>query len=182
MAAWAYSIPMERRFAHKLEPSASHRSPNARAAGSSLGLAAAAMPHLIPELSRGLSFRALEFLSSESGIPVGEIAALIGIPPRTLARRKVSGRLAPAESERLLRISRIFELAVGLFNGGVAEALASLLTPRRTLTGSTPLSHSSTQLGARPVETLIRQLVHRVFPCAWPSSYEHRPLPHRPPH
>jgi putative toxin-antitoxin system antitoxin component (TIGR02293 family) len=155
---------MVRRFARKLEPSASHRSPNARAAGSSLGLAAASTPHLIRELRRGLSFRALEFLSSESGIPVGEIAALIGIPPRTLARRKVSGRLAPAESEGLLRISRIFELAVGLFNGGVAEAVAWLRTPRRTLTGSTPLAYSSTELGAREVETLIGQLVHGVFP------------------
>src|SRR6266849_4169006 len=138
MAAWAYSIPMERRFARKLEPSASPRSPNARAAGSSLGLAATSTPHLIHELRRGLSFHALEFLSSESGIPVGEIAALIGIPPRTLARRKVSG--------------------------GLAEAVAWLRTPRRTLTGSTPLAYSSTELGAREVETLIGQLVHGVFP------------------
>src|SRR5260370_31518135 len=143
MAAWAYSNPMERRFARKLEPSASPRSPNARAAGSSLGLAAASTPHLIHELRRGLSFRALEFLSSESGIPVGEIAALIGIPPRTLARRKVSGRLAPAESERLLRISPIFELAVGLLNRGIASALPWPRIPRPTLAGLTPLPHSS---------------------------------------
>src|SRR6266851_712337 len=121
---------MERRFARKQGHSASARSVNDRAAGSSLGLAAASTPHLIRELRRGLSFRALEFLSSESGIPVGEIAALIGIPPRTLARRKVSGRLAPAESEGLLRISRMFELAVGLFTGGVAEAVAWLRTRR----------------------------------------------------
>ena|ERR1700674_290161 len=155
---------MERRFAHKHGTSASGRSGNARAAGSSLGLAATSTPHLIRELRRGLAFRTLESLSSESGIPVGEIAALVGIPPRTLARRKVSGKLAPSESERLLRISRIFELAVGLFNGGVAEAVAWLRTPRRALAGSPPLAYSATELGAREVETLIGQLEHGVFP------------------
>jgi putative toxin-antitoxin system antitoxin component (TIGR02293 family) len=155
---------MERRLARKQGPSASVHSVNDRAAGSSLGLAATSTPRLIRELRRGLPFRTLEFLSSESGIPVSEIGALVGIPPRTLARRKVSGRLAPAESERLLRISRIFELAVGLFNGVVAEAVAWLRTPRRTLAGSTPLAYSATELGAREVEILIGQLEHGIFP------------------
>jgi putative toxin-antitoxin system antitoxin component (TIGR02293 family) len=155
---------MERRVARKPGRLASVRWVSDRSAGSSLGLAATSTPYLIRELRRGLLFRALEFLSSESSIPVGEIAGLVGIPPRTLARRRVSGRLAPAESERLLRISRIFELAVDLFNGEVAEAVAWLRTPRRTLASSTPLAYSATELGAREVETLIGQLEHGVFP------------------
>jgi putative toxin-antitoxin system antitoxin component (TIGR02293 family) len=155
---------MERRFAHKNAFSASGRSPNARGLGSSLGLVATSTRHLLREMLRGLAFRALEFLSSESGIPVSEIATLIGIPPRTLARRKVSGRLAPAESERLLRISRTFELALGLFDGVAADAVVWLRTPRRALGGATPLAYSATELGAREVETLIGQLQHGVFP------------------
>jgi len=111
-----------------------------------------------------LPFRSLEFLSTESGIPVSEIAPLVGIPPRTLARRKVTGRLGSAESERLLRISRIFELTVGLFHGSVADAVAWLCTPRRTLAGYSPLVYSATELGAREVESLIGQLEHGVFP------------------
>ena len=155
---------MERRIARKPPPSASGRSAGYRTAGASLGLAVASTPHLIRELHRGLPFRALEFLSSESGIPINELADLVGIPPRTLARRKVSGRLAPAESERLLRISRIFELAVALFHGVGADALAWLRSPRRIFAGSTPLAYSATELGAREVETLIGQLEHGVFP------------------
>jgi putative toxin-antitoxin system antitoxin component (TIGR02293 family) len=155
---------MERSFRHKEERAAASRSISYKTAGSSLGLAADSTPGLIRELHRGLPFRSLEFLSTESGIPVGEIAPLVGIPPRTLARRKVSGRLAPAESERLLRISRIFELAVGLFNGSVAEAVAWLRTPRRTLASSSPLTYSVTEVGAREVENLIGQLEHGVFP------------------
>ena len=155
---------MERRFARKQGISASGRSVRSNAAGSSLGLAMTSTPHLIRELRRGLPFRAIEFLSSESGITVSEISALVGIPPRTLARRKASGRLAPEESERLLRISRIFELSVGLFDGGVTDAVAWLCTPRRALAGSTPLAYSATELGARDIETLIGQLEHGVFP------------------
>lgn len=162
MTAQAYSIFMERRFARK--QSASGRSVGYRTAGASLGLVVASTPHLIRELRRGLPFHTLEFLSSESGIPVAEIADLVAIPPRTLARRKVSGRLAPAESEGLLRISRIFELAVALFHGAGADALAWLRTPRRIFAGSTPLAYSATELGAREVETLIGQLEHGVFP------------------
>jgi len=155
---------MRTSLARKEGRAAASRSISYKTAGSSLGLAANSAPSLIRELHRGLPFRSLEFLSSESGIPVSEIAPLVGIPPRTLARRKVSGRLALAESERLLRISRIFELAVGLFHGSVADAVAWLRTPRRTLAGNSPLAYSATEVGAREVENLIGQLEHGVFP------------------
>lgn len=135
-----------------------------KTAGSSLGLAAGSTQQLIRELRRGLSYRALEFLSGESGIPVHDIAVIIGIPERTLARRKATGRLAADESERLLRISRIFELAVGLFTGDAGGAVAWLRTPRPALGGHTPLEYAATEVGAREVENLIGQLEHGVFP------------------
>src|SRR5258708_40103139 len=127
---------MESRFARKQGTSATASSPSNRAAGSSLGLAATSTPHLIRELRRGLAFRALEFLSSESGISVSEIADLVEIPPRPLARRKASGRLAPAESARLLRVSRVVALALGALDREVADAPACLRTPRRTFAGT----------------------------------------------
>ena len=139
-------------------------SPQYKSGGSSLGLSADSTPHLIRELRRGLSFRALESLSSESGIPVRELASVIGIPDRTLARRKVTGRLATGESERLLRISRIFESAVAMFGGDVSGAVAWLGTPRRALAGHAPLAYSATELGAREVENLVGQLAHGIFP------------------
>lgn len=135
-----------------------------KTAGSSLGLRAGSTRDLIRELRRGLSYGALEFLSGESGIPVRDIAVVIGIPERTLARRKVTGRLGTGESERLLRISRIFEHAVGLFTGDVAGAVAWLRAPRPALGGHTPLDYAATEVGAREVENLIGQLEHGVFP------------------
>jgi len=132
--------------------------------GSSLGLQERSTPQLIRELRRGLSFDALARLSTESRIPVSEIAAVIGIPERTLARRKVAGKLAADESERLLRISRIFEAAVRLFAGDIRAAVAWMRNARAALAGHTPLEYSATELGAREVENLICQLEHGVFP------------------
>jgi putative toxin-antitoxin system antitoxin component (TIGR02293 family) len=132
--------------------------------GSSLGLSANRTDDLISELRKGLSFKSLESLSLQSGISVAELAATIEIPARTLARRKAARRLAPDESERLLRISTIFEKAVRLFNGNVTQASAWLRRPRRALADHSPLAYSGTELGAREVENLIGQLEYGVFP------------------
>jgi putative toxin-antitoxin system antitoxin component (TIGR02293 family) len=132
--------------------------------GASLGLQARPTPQLIRDLRGGLSFDSLARLSTESGIPISEIAAWMGIPERTLARRKVAGKLAADESERLLRLSRIFEDSVRLFAGDVGGAVAWLRKGRTALGGQTPLEYCATELGAREVENLIGQLEHGVFP------------------
>ena len=131
---------------------------------SSLGLPPGSIPELIQHVQTGLPFRALETLASKSGIPAAEIASAMDIPQRTLARRRVAGRFVREESERLLRLSRIFEAAVELFDGDVPGAVAWLRTKRPALGNHSPLVYSGTELGAREVEDLIGQLVHGVFP------------------
>lgn len=131
--------------------------------GSTLGLRAASSRELIRQLDRGFSFSAMESLESRSGIALSEIASLIGLAPRTFARRKASGRLSSDESEKLLRISAVFEQAVELFEGDRAGALRWLTTPKRTLQDQTPLAYSRTELGAREVENLIGRLEQGVF-------------------
>lgn len=132
--------------------------------GSSLGLPARSTPELIRHIQEGLPFKALETLSLKSGIPPGEIASAMNIPQRTLARRKASGRFASEESERLLRLSIIFEKAVELFDGDVRSAVIWLRSGRPALGNSNYLAYSGTELGAREVEDLIGQLEHGVFP------------------
>lgn len=102
-------------------------------------------------------------LESRSGISLSDIASLIGLPPRTFARRKASGRLTSDESEKLLRISAVFEQAVDLFEGDRAGALKWLTSPKKALQNETPLAYSRTELGAREVENLIGRLEHGVF-------------------
>jgi putative toxin-antitoxin system antitoxin component (TIGR02293 family) len=131
--------------------------------GSSLGLAALATDDLIDAVQRGLSFRALETFSSETGFAPSSVASMIQIPERTFARRRSTGRLSPDESERLLRISTIFEKAVALFEGNVGEAIEWLTKPKKALGDKDPLSYSRSEIGAREVENLIGRLEHGVF-------------------
>jgi len=121
------------------------------------------VPDLIREVMRGFSYRSLITFESNSGLSLQTLADIIGIPERTLARRKASGRLAPEESERLLRLSSIFEKAVELFEGDVSGAVNWLTMPKRALEGQTPLQYARTEVGAREVENLIGRLEHGVF-------------------
>jgi len=148
----------------KRRAAATPRAPKHASNGSSLGLSVEHNHDLIERVHKGLAYKALEFLSQKSGIPVLEIASILDIPERTLARRKASGRFARDESERLLRIARIYELAVDLFDGEVSGAVTWLRSRRKALGDHTPLAYSSTELGAREVENLIGQLGHGIFP------------------
>lgn len=131
--------------------------------GSSLGVTAANPGELIRQVERGFSYKTLRALESRSGIAASRIASIIGIPERTLARRRASGKLTPDESERLLRISAVFEDAVDLFEGDVAAAVNWLTAPRKALGNQLPLAFSRTELGAREVENLIGRLQQGVF-------------------
>ena len=130
--------------------------------GATLGLTASSASQLIQQVERGFSFKAFHTLESRSGLPGGTLASLVGIPPRTLARRKAKGKLSPDESERLLRLSTVFEQAVALFEGDNAAALRWLTAPRKALEGNTPLAYARTEVGAREVENLIGRLEHGV--------------------
>jgi putative toxin-antitoxin system antitoxin component (TIGR02293 family) len=131
--------------------------------GRTLGLKATSPRELIRQVELGFSFSRLRLLESRSGMPVARIAAIVGIPERTLARRRNSGRLTSDESERLLRVSGVFEKAVDLCEGNRAAALKWLTSPKKALENETPLLYSRTELGAREVENLIGRLEHGVF-------------------
>jgi putative toxin-antitoxin system antitoxin component (TIGR02293 family) len=130
--------------------------------GASLGLSASNSAELIQQVERGFSFKTLHTLESRSGLPGAALAGLVGIPERTLARRRSKGKLTPEESERLLRLGTVFEQAVELFEGDNAAALRWLTAPRKALEGKTPLAYARTELGAREVEDLIGRLEHGV--------------------
>ena len=89
--------------------------------------------------------------------------SVLGIPERTLARRRIAGRLAPDESERLLRIGSIFERAVCLFLGDVPAALQWLTSPKKAIAGEIPMKYSRTEPGAREVENLLGRIEYGIF-------------------
>src|SRR5271157_2824696 len=147
-----------------IPPTKPHRAMPFRGRGSSLGLGANETPELIQQVERGFPFAALRTLAANSGLALSLLASIIGIPERTLARRKTAGRLAPDESERLLRIANLFEKCVELFEGDVTAAANWLTTPKKALNQKPPLVYARTEFGARQVEDLIGRLEHGVFP------------------
>jgi putative toxin-antitoxin system antitoxin component (TIGR02293 family) len=142
-------------------PAARHARFNGR--GASLGIRNGGTPELIEQIEKGFPFDSLKKFEANSGVEAAMVVSILGIPERTLARRRTAGRLAPEESERLLRISTVFEKAVGLFDGDVASAVQWLTTPKKALGGETPLRYARTEPGAREVENLIGRVEHGVF-------------------
>jgi putative toxin-antitoxin system antitoxin component (TIGR02293 family) len=114
-------------------------------------------------VEQGLRYRSLTILQKSMGLSTSEIAKAVDISERTLARRKNEGRLKQEESERLVRISRVFDKTVHLFEGDEQEATRWLRKPARALGEKTPLNFASTEIGAREVENLIGRLEDGVF-------------------
>jgi putative toxin-antitoxin system antitoxin component (TIGR02293 family) len=128
-----------------------------------LGIGAASTLELVRAVERGFAFEALMRFHRQSGMTVAGIAELLQLPPRTLVRRRASGRLRPEESERLLRLSKLFEKAVDVFEGDVVRARGWMGTKRRELGDVSPWELARTEIGAREVEDLIGRLEHGVF-------------------
>jgi len=129
----------------------------------SLGLGKANVPAVQKKLIEGLPFAELERFESESTLPKQTILDTIRLPTRTLARRKVDGKLTFAESERLLRLARVFKAAVDLYNGKIDTARQWLETPLLALGNSTPLEMTQSEVGAHEVLDLIGRLEHGVY-------------------
>ena len=128
-----------------------------------LGLRTYDTARLHQRVKEGLSFAALERLRRAMDLPAHTFAAVLHIPLRTLQRRKDEERLRPDESDRLVRLARLFGEALQLFEGDAASARAWLESPLAALGGTTPLDLAQTEPGAGEVETLIGRLEHGVF-------------------
>ena len=127
-----------------------------------LGLRKTGALSLAAAVRNGLAYRALDRFARETELPLGALGELIQIPSRTLVRRKTEGRLQPEESDRLLRASRIFGLAIDLFEGDRVAALHWLSSAQHALGNETPMALIQTDVGAREVENLIGRLEHGV--------------------
>jgi putative toxin-antitoxin system antitoxin component (TIGR02293 family) len=137
------------------------RGPNAHVV--LLGLQSFDTPTLHKKVERGLAFSALLKILRLMALPMQVLADLLFIPPRTLQRRKASGRLEPDESDRLLRLSRVYGRAIELFEGNNRATLQWLQSPLPVLDGASPLSMTKTEPGAHEVERLINRLEYGVF-------------------
>ena len=117
---------------------------------------------LLDHLARGLPISSFDHLCKEMDVPASLLAEVTRIAPRTLARRKKEGRLETDESERLYRLAALYDQAIRVL-GSPDAAKVWFKSPKKALSGKSPLEYSEMELGAREVEELLGRLEHGVF-------------------
>lgn len=122
----------------------------------------AATEAAVEAIREGLPAEACDWLKTELGLSLDELSAVLHISRRTLSRRKNEGHLKPGESERVLRLIRLYQRAAEVL-GSHQEARAWMQEPNTALGKDTPLAFADTEPGARRVEQLLGQIEHGVF-------------------
>lgn len=128
-----------------------------------LGLARFDFPGVVERIKKGLPWSAFERLQKNSGLPSEQLLDLLQIPRRTLARRKAGGRFTPEESDRMVRLARVYARALDFFEGDAIAATRWLTDAQYAFGGVTPIEMTRTDVGAQEVERLLGQLEHGVF-------------------
>jgi putative toxin-antitoxin system antitoxin component (TIGR02293 family) len=113
-------------------------------------------------IRRGISAAAVDSLTKSIRVTQSELATVLGIPERTLARRKKEGVLNSEESAKLVRLARVVERAKDVFEDFEAS-LNWLKSPNAALSGATPLSLLDTDIGAESVLDTLGRIEHGVF-------------------
>jgi putative toxin-antitoxin system antitoxin component (TIGR02293 family) len=116
----------------------------------------------IEVIRNGIPAAAVESLLKAMQVSQAELARALGIPERTLARRKRDGVLNSEESAKLLRLARVVRRANEVFEDSEA-ALHWLKSPNSALSGATPLSLLDTDIGAESVLDTLGRIEHGVF-------------------
>ncbi|MEY4242909.1 MAG: hypothetical protein RLZZ245_494 [Verrucomicrobiota bacterium] len=119
-------------------------------------------PYLIEKIREGLPLEEFHLMREILGVTEERLGGMLGLSRATLHRRKKSGRLDRAESDRLVRYARLVSRASEAL-GGVDGARSWLLAPALAFHGECPLDYADTEMGAREVEALLGRLEHGVF-------------------
>ena len=113
-------------------------------------------------IREGIPAAAVESILSAVRLSQSELAQALGIPERTLARRKREGVLNSEESSKLLRLARVVGRANEVFDDAAA-AVDWLKSPNAALRGNAPLSLLDTDIGAEIVFDTLGRIEHGVF-------------------
>lgn len=113
-------------------------------------------------IRQGIPSAAVDSIAKALCLTHSDLAATLGIPERTLARRKKEGLLHSEESAKLVRLARVVERAEEVFEGR-EPALDWLKSKNAALSGVTPLSLLDTDIGAEAVMDTLGRIEHGVF-------------------
>lgn len=117
----------------------------------------------IHQIKAGLPMACFDELREALACSQESLAAVAGIPGRTLARRRQEGQFRPDEGERVLRLAQVYADVLRLFEGDADAARRWLGTPQEFFEGRTPLEYCDTEPGAGLVRDVVGRLEHGVF-------------------
>jgi putative toxin-antitoxin system antitoxin component (TIGR02293 family) len=113
-------------------------------------------------LSRdGLPFESFLSVSQSAQLGEEETRGAIGMPKRTLERRKVAKRLDASEAERLVSLARVIAQAREVFSDE-DKARTWLLSRSRAL-GARPIELVGSAIGNEVVLSELARIEHGVF-------------------
>jgi len=112
-------------------------------------------------IQAGLAYSGIERLATALDTDADEVARVVALPKRTMARRRAAGVLSAAESERVVRLARAYARALDVL-GDAAKARRWLRAPNRGLGGEAPIDLVETDVGARAVEDVLGRIEHGI--------------------
>ncbi len=111
----------------------------------------------------GLPVGTLPALAESLSIERKTLAKVVGISDRTLSRRLANhSRLSAEESDRTMRVARVFAKAVDTF-GTEEEASRWLQSPNLALGDEVPLNLLDTDAGSKSVEAILLRIDYGVY-------------------
>ena len=128
-----------------------------------LGRAVRSFSELAEMTRKGLPAGSLRVLGEKLELKNAALSEKLGIPQRTLSRRlSRHSRLTAAESDRMVRMARLYATAVEMI-GNAEKAAQWLRTPNRALGGAVPIDQLDTDLGTREVENVLGRIAYGVY-------------------
>ena len=117
---------------------------------------------LLGQINEGLEGRVAGLITDWAKITQNDLRKMSGIPSTTF-NRSVKARFSADQSERLVRIIRVIDRAVELFEGDKAQAQKWLNEPNRALGWKVPADLMASETGAYEVMKLITRVEHGVY-------------------
>ena len=116
---------------------------------------------LVAVVRKGAPFAWLSAVAEKLGLSLEATAPVVGMAPRTLARRKLAGQLDPHESERVLRVAKAIARSTAVL-GTPEKARAWLKKENRALRDVAPITMMDTDLGAQAVDDVLGRIEHGI--------------------
>jgi len=117
---------------------------------------------LIAQVRDGLPYQALAVLLKALNLPAEFAFSFLGITKRTLQRRQQKAKLDTLESDRVLRLARVFASSISVF-GDRSRAIDWLHAENVNLGGQKPLACLDTEIGEQRVMDLLGRIEYGVY-------------------